>query len=142
MSAVDNAGPFSGRVLVLDDDDQVRHMLCMALQVVGFDPLEAGSAYEAYRRLATGRPPEAMIIDLQETETQGLEVLRYIRAHSDLQDMPIVFLAGQTSTDLHWRALTSGADWYFSKPLSLRELQSRVDSLVRQGRPLAVQSRG
>ncbi len=140
MSAVD-AGPSAGRVLVLDDDDQVRHMLCMALQVVAFDTLEAGSAYEAYRRLATGRPPDAMIIDLQETETQGLEVLRYIRAHSDLQDMPIVFLAAQTSADLHWRALTSGADWFFSKPLSLRELQHRVASLVRQGRPLAVHSR-
>jgi two-component system phosphate regulon response regulator PhoB len=124
----------------LDDDDQVRQMLCTALQVAGFDTLEAASAYEAYRRLATGRPPEAMIIDLQETETQGLEVLRYIRAHSDLQDLPIIFLAVQTSTDLHWRALTGGADWFFSKPLSLRELQNRVASLVRQGRPLAAQS--
>jgi len=140
MSAVD-AGPSSGRVLVLDDDDQVRQMLCTAIQVAGFDCLEAASAYEAYRRLATGRPPEAMIIDLQETETQGLEVLRYIRAHSDLLDMPIVFLAAQTNTDLHWRALTCGADWFFSTPLSLRELLSRVASLVGLGRPVAVQSR-
>jgi two-component system phosphate regulon response regulator PhoB len=140
MSSVD-AGPYTGRVLVLDDHDQVRHMLCMALQVAGFETLEAGSPYEAYRRLAAGRAPQAMLIDVQEPETVGLEVLRYVRAHTAMQDMPVIFLAGQTSPDLHWRALTSGADWFFSKPLSLRELQARVGSLVRQGRPFAVQTR-
>jgi DNA-binding response OmpR family regulator len=125
--------PSVGRVLVLDDDDQVRAMLCTALQVAGFETFEAGTAYEAYRRLASGRPPAALVIDLQRAESEGLEVLRYVRAHAALAKVPIVFLAAGGDDELRWRALTSGADWFFLKPLSLVELQLRVRALVPVG---------
>ena len=137
MSAAD-AGPHSARILILDDDDQVRDMLCIALEVAGFEPIEAETAAEAYRRLACSRLPDALVIDLVDAEHHGLEVLRYVRAHSILQQLPIVFLAAHTDADLEWRAQMSGADAIFLKPLSMRVLQQTIAELVRQGRPTAL----
>jgi DNA-binding response OmpR family regulator len=134
--------PHAGRVVVLDDHDQVRQMLCAALQVVGFETLEATTPTNAYRQLASVQPPQALVISLQDAATHGLNVLRYVRAHRDLADMPIVFLAAQSTEELRWLALRAGADWYSRKPLSLRELQQRVGELVRKGRPRARLGRG
>lgn len=125
----------AGRVVVLDDHEQVRQMLCVALQVVGFEAQEAATPNEAYRFLATSQPPQALVISLQQADTRGLEVLRYVRAHEQLVEMPIVFLAAQTTVELRWQALKAGADWFAHKPLSLRELQQHVAELIRKGRP-------
>jgi len=133
-----NASPSAGRVLVLDDDDQVREMLCVALEVVGFETVEADSGYEACRRLVSGSPIHALVIDLTEAGSHGLDVLYYVRAHPALQQLPVVFLAPQSDLDLKWRAHINGADAFFSKPLSLRELQNSVGALVSEGRPTAL----
>ena len=134
MSSAD-AIPRAGRVVVLDDHDQVRQMLCAALQVAGFETDEAASPVEAYRILASARPPQALVISLQDADGLGLAVLRYVRAHEQLVDMPIVFLAMRSTEQLRWQALKAGADWFAHKPLSLRELQQHVAELARKGRP-------
>jgi two-component system phosphate regulon response regulator PhoB len=138
MREPNTAGPSGGRVLVLDDDDQVRRLLCVALEVAGFDALEAGSAYDAYRCLVSDSRLDALVIDLTEADPHGLDVLRSVRARADLQDLPIVFLATLTQTDLKWRAHVNGADAFFVKPLSLRELQITVGTLVSESRPTAL----
>jgi DNA-binding response OmpR family regulator len=125
----------AGRVVVLDDHDQLRQMLCVALQVGGFETLEAATPAEAYRYLAGPRTPQVLVISLQDADRRGLEVLRYVRAHEHLVEMPIVFLAPQSTDDLRWQALKAGADWFAHKPLSLRDLQHHVAELIRQGRP-------
>jgi|SRR5215216_7159489 len=136
MNQRDAAPPTrAGRVVVLDDHDQVRQMLCTALQVAGFETLEAATPIEAYRHLAGDATPRALVISLQDAHKVGMEVLRYVRAHEQLAEMPIVYLAVQASEDLRWQALKAGADWFAQKPLSLRELQLRVRELVRKGRP-------
>jgi two-component system phosphate regulon response regulator PhoB len=134
--AVPHAGSSSApTILVLDDDDQVRQMLCVALQVAGFETREAATPSQAYRTLSGDKLPAAMMISLQNAATQGLDVLRYLRAHENLAEMPIVFLGVQSTEDLRWHALKLGADWFALKPLSLRELQQHVGDLVRLGRP-------
>ena len=113
-------------------------MLCVALEVVGFEIVEAHSAYDAYRRLISGSRLDALVIDLTEAEFHGLDVLRFVRAHTGLQHLPIVFVATPTDTDLKWRAQVNGADAFFRKPLSMRELQTTVGTLVSEGRPTAL----
>jgi len=133
-----DAGPTAGRVLVTDDDDQVREMLCVALEVVGFETVEADSAYAAYRRLVSGTPFDALLIDLTAAQYHGLDILHYVRSHTGLQALPVVFLATQSDTDLKWRAQINGADAFFVKPLSMRELQNTVCALVSEERPTAL----
>jgi len=133
-----DSGPSAGRVLVLDDDDQVRDMLCVALEVVGFETVEADSGWDACRRLLSGSPLDALVIDLTRAHFHGLDVLHYVRTHAGLQHLPVVFLATQTDPDLRWRAQLNGADAFFAKPLSMRELQATVGTLVNDGRPTAL----
>jgi DNA-binding response OmpR family regulator len=126
--------PHAGRVLVVDDHPSVSQLLSLALQLVGFETIEAGTPAEAWASL-NRRQPDALVIDLQYADTVGLDLVRSVRGRPDGEKLPIVFLASQTTEDLRWQALRMGADWFTLKPLSLRELQQRVGDLVRKGRP-------
>lgn len=123
-----------GRVLVIDDHPQLLKMLSLALTSAGFQVSAADSLSAAQSCLAR-HWPEAVIVDLQRSESQGLHVLQRIRTRQSLDDVPVIFLGGDPNDGLRWRALQAGADYFSSKPLSLLELQERVDLLVRKGRP-------
>jgi len=125
---------YCGCVLVVDDNEQVRQMLSLALETAGFDVIEAGSQFEAHDQLAHARP-DALVLDLQRSVQDGLEVLSSIRARHDLRAMPILFLAGCENDELRWQALRAGADWFGLRPLGMLELQKKVAALIRNGRP-------
>ena len=125
----------SGCVLVVDDNDQVRQMLALALETAGFDVIEAGTQFEAQDQLAHTRP-DALVLDLQRSAADGLDVLSSIRARHDLRAVPILFLAGSENDEFRWQALRAGADWFGLRPLGMIELQKRVAALIRNGRPL------
>ena len=125
----------SGCVLVVDDNDQVRQMLALALETAGFDVIEAGTQFEAQDQLSHTRP-DALVLDLQRSAADGLDVLSSIRARHDLRAVPILFLAGCENDEFRWQALRAGADWFGLRPLGMIELQKRVAALIRNGRPL------
>jgi DNA-binding response OmpR family regulator len=125
----------SGCVLVVDDNDQVRQMLTLALETAGFDVIEAGTRCEARDQLSHTRP-DALVLDLQRSAADGLEVLSSIRARHDLHAVPILFLAGSENDEFRWQALRAGADWFGLRPLGMIELQKKVADLIRNGRPL------
>jgi DNA-binding response OmpR family regulator len=130
----------TGCVLVVDDNDDLRHMWCLALESAGFDVIAAGTQVELQRRLVEAQP-HALLINLQRSEADGLAVLSRMRARQALREVPIVFLSGTDDDDFHGRALSAGADWVGVRPLRVGELQSRVSELVRHGRPVARQGR-
>jgi DNA-binding response OmpR family regulator len=123
-------------VLVVDDNDQVRQMLAMALETAGFDVVVAGTQLELQRRLVDTRP-HALVLDLQRSETDGLVLLERMRARQSLRDVPIIFLAGSDDDEFRWQAMRAGADWFGLRPLGMIELQNEVGRLIRQGRPTA-----
>jgi DNA-binding response OmpR family regulator len=125
----------SGCVLVVDDNDQVRQMLTLALETAGFDVIEAGTQFEARDQLAHTRP-DALVLDLQRSAADGLNLLSSIRARHNLRAVPILFLAGWENDEFRWQALRAGADWFGLRPLGMIELQKRVAALIRNGRPL------
>ena len=122
------------KILVVDDNDQVRQLLVLALETAGFDVIEAGTQLEAQRYLAHTRP-DALVLDLQRSAADGLDLLTRMRARQDLRRVPIVFLAGCESDDFRWQAIRAGADWFAVRPLGMLELQKRVGQLIRCGRP-------
>src|SRR5262245_58295129 len=96
------------RVLVVDDNDAVRHLLSLALETAGFAVLEAGSHTEAAHHLVRTRP-DALVLDLQRPDDDGLELLSQVRAQPDLASLPVVFLVGRGDDDLRWQARRAGA---------------------------------
>lgn len=123
-------------VLLVDDNNQVRQMLSVALLLAGFNVLEASTQLEAQSHLARTRP-DAVVLDLQHPETDGLGLLTLVRARQALRDVPIVFLAGSSGDELRWHALSAGADWFAVRPVGMFELSSHVKELIRDGRPAA-----
>ena len=125
---------YNGCVLLLDDDEQVRQMLCLALETAGFHVVEAGTQLELQRRLVHLRP-DALVLDLQRSEADGLDLLTRMRARQNLCDVPILFLASDDDDEFRWQVQRAGADWFGLRPLGMLELQSQVDRLIRHGRP-------
>ncbi len=123
-----------GCILLVDDDDQVCQMLSLALSTAGFDVVVAGTQQQAQHRLEHSRP-DALVLNLQRSEADGLAILRGMRARQDLSHVPIVFLAGCASEDFRRRAICAGADWFGLRPLGILELKQRIRQLIRDGRP-------
>lgn len=124
----------AGCVLVVDDNAEVRELLCVALHTAGFDVIPAGTQLELQRRLAEAQP-DALVINLQRSEADGLAVLSRMRARQALHHVPILFLSGSDDDELRWRAVSAGADWVGVRPLGMHVLRQQVKELVRNGRP-------
>jgi DNA-binding response OmpR family regulator len=142
MTSSEHSSPteYTGCVLVVDDNDQVRQMLFMALETAGFTVLEASTPLEAQLRLAHTRP-DALVLDLQCSETDGLNLLTLVRARQSLANMPVVFLSGTDDKDFRSQALYAGADWFGLRPVGMLELQQHVAKLICYGRPAAQNKR-
>jgi DNA-binding response OmpR family regulator len=123
----------TGRVLVVDDDDAHRPMLCQVLQRAGFDVLEAATQLELQRRLALSQP-DALLISLQRSATDGLGLLMRLRARQTLAAMPIAFLVSSEDDDFRRQALCAGADWLGVRPHCVLRLRAELGVLIRNGR--------
>ena len=122
----------------MDDDSGLRQLLKLTLETAGLDVIEAATELDLQRHLAQSRP-DALIINMQRAEAEGLKLLARMRARSSLADVPIVFVAGiiddAEADDFRRLALSKGADWFEPRPLGLVNLQNRVTELIRRGRP-------
>lgn len=115
------------RILVVDDDDQIQTMLRIALESAGYETRAAMTGQEAIR-LAASIAPEAVLLDLGLPDRDGKEVLKAIRAFSDL---PVIILSARDREAEKVEALDLGADDYLEKPFGISELQARLRTAAR-----------
>ena len=116
--------------LLVDDEPDVRSFLEGSLIAQGYWPLRAASGEEALRLLESV-VPSVVQTDVDMPGMNGLELTRHIKAHPDLQLVPVIILTG--IDDLHARVagLDAGADDFFAKPVDLLELHARLAALAR-----------
>src|SRR5438128_11003728 len=115
-------------VLVVDDEPIVREVVVKYLHRDGFTTLEAGDGDEA-RRLLEQRDPSLVVLDLMLPGTDGFELCRWIRSHSEL---PVIMLTARGEESDRIVGLELGADDYVTKPFSPRELVARVRTVLRR----------
>lgn len=115
------------RILVVDDDDQIQTMLRIALKSAGYETRAAMTGEEAIR-LAASIAPEAVLLDLGLPDRDGKEVLKAIRAFSDV---PVIVLSARDREAEKVEALDLGADDYLEKPFGIGELQARLRTAAR-----------
>ena len=118
------------RVLVLDDDEQIRATLRRALLYGGYDVSLAASGEEALEQ-ALQNPPDIAVLDVMLPGIDGLEVCRRLR--EDRPELPIVLLTARDAVGDRVKGLDIGADDYVVKPFSLEELMARVRAHLRHG---------
>ncbi len=118
------------RVLVVDDEKQIRRVLSAYLEADGFAVDEAGTAGEALE-VAARTDPTLILLDVGLPDQDGMEVLRRLRATSEVY----VILVTARSDELDKLVgLTIGADDYITKPFSPREVVARVNTVLRRDR--------
>jgi len=109
-----------GRVVVCEDDDLTRQMLCDNLAADRFDPLPAATA-EAALHSCRYEAPDALLLDLGLPDASGLDVLREIRMGDGIAEfdteLPVIVLSGSGSPEERVRGLGEGADDYMVKPM-------------------------
>jgi two-component system response regulator MprA len=119
----------SVRVLVVDDDAAVCSSIDRALRLEGYDVVTASAGGTALEALALS-PPDALVLDLQLPDIDGLEVCRRMRAAGD--DTPVLMLTARDAVDDRVAGLDAGADDYLVKPFALAELLARLRALLRR----------
>lgn len=116
-------------VVVIDDNPGLRQMLALALETAGFAVREAGTEIELQRVLVHTRP-DALVIDMQRSEADGLQLLTRMHGRASLRGIPMLFLAGCDAENFRDQALSAGAAWFGLRPLGMLELQRRVAQLI------------
>jgi len=116
------------RVLVAEDDADVRELVCTILRRAGHDASEARDGQQALRALYDVRP-DLVILDVAMPELDGFQALERIR---DLSDVPVLMLTARDTEMDKVRGLRGGADDYVTKPFGRAELLARVDALLRR----------
>jgi len=116
------------RILIVEDEREIRRFVRMALEAEGFDVLEADSAQRGLIETAT-RQPDLLILDLGLPDLEGKEVIRQVRGWSAL---PIVVLSARHREEEKVAALDAGADDYLTKPFGVPELVARVRAHLRR----------
>lgn len=120
----------STKILVVDDDVQLTHVMDRILRDEGFTPLLANTAEEGLR-LASAEDPDLALLDVMVPHIGGWELCRQIREWSN---MPIIFLTALDETHNVVRGLELGADDYLTKPFVRVELLARIRAQLRRVR--------
>lgn len=115
------------RVLIIDDEPQIRRLLRTALDRACYDVSEAASAREALDMLAATEP-DVVLLDLGLPDRDGLELVPIIRKHSNAT---LLVVSARDATDQKVTALDLGADDYVTKPFDTDELLARVRAALR-----------
>ena len=123
-------------VLVVDDNSVLRVLARTALEMLGFEVVEAAAGDEALRAFARRRPA-LVLLDVQMPGMDGFAVCEALRAEHDALDLPIVMLTGREDTAAMERAYEAGATDFVAKPVPWRVLGQRVRHLLRESAALA-----
>jgi two-component system, OmpR family, response regulator MprA len=121
----------TGRVLVVEDDDEIADVLRRSLRQEGHEVRTAADGVEALGA-AVEFVPDLVILDLGLPRLDGAEVLRRLRAEDDV---PILILTARSETEDRVDGLDSGADDYIVKPFERQELLARIRALLRRRPP-------
>jgi DNA-binding response OmpR family regulator len=118
------------KVLVLEDEEDIRSMIALNLVRQGYEPVEAGTGAEAFEQMRRNPDIQVAMLDLMLPDANGLDVCRKIRAANEHVGIIMVSALEQETDKV--MALMSGADDYVVKPFTIAELMARVDSLFRR----------
>lgn len=125
----------ASRVLIVEDERDIRDLIVLHLQRDGYQVSTAGSGEDALLQVRQS-PPDLVLLDLLLPAMSGLEVCRRLRQEPTTATLPILMLTAKADEVDRVVGLELGADDYVVKPFSPKELLARVHALLRRSRPV------
>jgi two-component system, OmpR family, response regulator len=126
-------------VLVVDDDDAIRDLLCDFLHENQLSTHQAANHAQMWQVLQQ-KVPDVVILDINMPQRNGIELCRELRESPKYHSIPIIMLTARSSSLDTIMGLETGADDYVAKPFEPLELLSRIRSVVRRSRMAAENS--
>jgi two-component system OmpR family response regulator len=120
------------RILVVDDEQTVRHVLQRALETAGYTVITASNGREALEKISQF-DVSLILLDIMMPELDGFEVLDHMRQHE--VNIPVIMLTGIQEIPAKIDSLALGADDYITKPFSVEELLARIQVKLRRAKP-------
>ena len=120
------------RLLVVDDEPNIRELLATSLRFAGFEVHAAADGGSALR-LARDTAPDLVVLDVMLPDMDGFTVTRRLREKG--QHVPVLFLTARDDTADKVQGLTVGGDDYVTKPFSLEEVVARIRAILRRTSP-------
>lgn len=117
------------KIMIVDDDSNIRELVTALLQNNGFDVCEAADGREALQKISVDNPDLA-IIDIMMPNMDGFELCRHLRAY--YENMPVLMLTAKGELASKVKGFGLGADDYLTKPFEGDELVVRVQALLRR----------
>jgi DNA-binding response OmpR family regulator len=121
------------RVLVVDDDADIRELVTFKLQQAG-DTVEAAPDGQLGLDAALANTPDLILLDLMMPKLSGIEVCRLLRDNDATADTPVILFTAKAQEADVQRGFSAGADDYIVKPFSPRELITRVQAVLARAR--------
>lgn len=118
-------------ILIVDDEAPIREMVVMALEMAGYQCLEADDAKQAHSLVVDHRP-DLVLLDWMLPEVSGIELARRLKRDQLTAEIPIIMLTAKAEEDHKIQGLETGADDYITKPFSPRELIARLKAVLRR----------
>ena len=114
------------RVLVVDDDEDIRKLCALNLTWDGHEIIEAAGGAEGLELIAT-EAPDVVLLDVMMPFIDGLEALRRIRQSGSTVDMPVVLISARVGIEDQIEGWAAGADGYISKPFAPSDLTDALE---------------
>jgi two-component system phosphate regulon response regulator PhoB len=118
-------------ILVIEDDHDIREMICQSLSQADFQTHGCADVKCAKQAIREQRP-DCLVVDWMLPDSSGIELIRWLRRQDEFRQIPALMLTARAEESDKITGLESGADDYMTKPLSLRELRARVKALLRR----------
>ena len=132
------------KILIVDDEAPIREMIVVALEMAGYQCLEAEDGKQAHA-ITIDQKPDLILLDWMLPGVTGIELARRLKRDELTASTPIIMLTAKGEEDNKIQGLESGADDYITKPFSPRELVARLKAVLRrtqtagQNEPIEVQ---
>lgn len=133
-AGVSSAGATAGaspRILIVDDDPDIREVVAVMLRAVGLEVVAVDTGERALERVAA-EPFDLLVLDWNLPRMTGIELCRVLRKDPSWARMPVLFLTANASSQDMVEAFASGGDDYVVKPFRAPELGARIFSLLRR----------
>ncbi len=131
MSIIDNAAGTKGRILIIDDEEEVREVLRMHLESAGYMVIEAKDGEDAIKKMRDGSnllQVGLIITDIRMPKVNGVEAIDYLR--TNCPSKPILVITGYPDTELAISLLKKGVKEYLVKPVEKKTLLEKVRKVL------------